>query len=431
MNILLIGNGFDLAHNLPTSYTDFLDFCKMIKAVYDVEDERHPDDVWRGLDLKVEGKQLKEKFYELIGAAEKESNWDRGEFIRTYTQFDKLFDLIEDNVWIEYFQANPMYNKENWIDFESEISKVIKSIDGDMINDKGEIKDIAENVYTLSNDFLKKKFEENLGVYAQITFLTRKNDVEIISYREIRDILYNDLNKLTEALEIYLLEYVMSLKCGIISSDISSLNIDKVLSFNYTNTYESIYGREREAEYDYIHGRVRNNSISEPNNMVLGIDEYLPKERKDKDITFIAFKKFYQRICKNTGCKYKDWVGRIQEDENREKGNLVEFYRDRKPFRDFSSKNYLYIFGHSLDVTDRDVIKDLILNDNVYTTIYYREVLDEKGNSDNGRNDLGQKIANLVKVIGQDELIKRTGGNKKTIEFKMQSKMESASSKAE
>jgi len=30
MNILLIGNGFDLAHGLPTKYTDFLIFCKMI-----------------------------------------------------------------------------------------------------------------------------------------------------------------------------------------------------------------------------------------------------------------------------------------------------------------------------------------------------------------------------------------------------------------
>lgn len=30
MNILLIGNGFDLAHGLPTLYKNFLDFC--IKA---------------------------------------------------------------------------------------------------------------------------------------------------------------------------------------------------------------------------------------------------------------------------------------------------------------------------------------------------------------------------------------------------------------
>ena len=31
---------------------------------------------------------------------------------------------------------------------------------------------------------------------------------------------------------------------------------------------------------------------------------------------------------------------------------------------------------------------------------------------------MGQQIANLVKVIGQDELIRRTGGKDKLIEFK-------------
>lgn len=36
---------------------------------------------------------------------------------------------------------------------------------------------------------------------------------------------------------------------------------------------------------------------------------------------------------------------------------------------------------------------------------------------------MGQQIANLVKVIGQDELIRRTGGNTKTIEFKLQQDM--------
>ena len=36
---------------------------------------------------------------------------------------------------------------------------------------------------------------------------------------------------------------------------------------------------------------------------------------------------------------------------------------------------------------------------------------------------MGQQIVNLVKVIGQDELIKRTGGKNKTIEFKKQADM--------
>lgn len=37
---------------------------------------------------------------------------------------------------------------------------------------------------------------------------------------------------------------------------------------------------------------------------------------------------------------------------------------------------------------------------------------------------LRKKIANLVRVIGQDELIRRTGESTKTIEFKLQKPME-------
>lgn len=30
MNVLIIGNGFDIAHKLPTKYTHFLNFIKFI-----------------------------------------------------------------------------------------------------------------------------------------------------------------------------------------------------------------------------------------------------------------------------------------------------------------------------------------------------------------------------------------------------------------
>ena len=31
MNILVVGNGFDLAHNMPTKYTNILEFLRIIK----------------------------------------------------------------------------------------------------------------------------------------------------------------------------------------------------------------------------------------------------------------------------------------------------------------------------------------------------------------------------------------------------------------
>lgn len=153
--------------------------------------------------------------------------------------------------------------------------------------------------------------------------------------------------------------------------------------------------------------------------MVLGIDEYLSKKKKDREVEFIAFKKFYQRIYKGTGCEYKEWIDKIKKNKREVEERLGKQCPVHIPFdKCFGKEHYLYIMGHSLDITDRDILRDLILNDNVYTTIFYFD-----------QSDLGAKIANLVKVIGQNELIKRTGGSLKTIEFKQQQDMVERKSK--
>lgn len=241
----------------------------------------------------------------------------------------------------------------------------------------------------------------------------------------------DDLNKLIRCLEIYLDYIVNKITIGISSEDIKSLKIDKVLCFNYTKTYERIYDTTKKGkiEYDFIHGMADKSNTMETDNIVLGIDEYLPKKRRNKDLEFIEFKKYYQRIHKQTGCEYKDWINAIIQENNKylerirkqqidldkNRGMGYEGSRIRENILQLKKnppKHNLYIFGHSLDRTDKDVLKELILNDNVYTTIFYHN-----------KKEFGRKIANLVKIIGQDELIRRTGGSTKTIEFKQQQDM--------
>ena len=66
----------------------------------------------------------------------------------------------------------------------------------------------------------------------------------------------------------------------------------------------------------------------------------------------------------------------------------------------------VFIFGHSLDITDKDILRKFILNENVKIIIFYTD-----------KEDYKKKIINLIKIIGQDELVKRTGGKNKTIVF--------------
>ena len=387
MNILVIGNGFDLAHGLPTKYGDFLKFVEVIRQVLNTKGEEID---WKDIHLEIK---------ELIKI--------NMENVRNniFSQEQIWRELLEENFWIEYFLQYPMYQKENWIDFESEISNVIQSIYFDMKNNNLKLDDDDSIV---SNFYLEKFFHKRLPA----AVLDFGEDIQVITFREMRDVLYQDLNKLTRAFEIYLCEYVGKIESVKISKEIKSLGIDHVLSFNYSHTYQKLYDKPKKIKYDYIHGESRINSTIESNNMVLGIDEYLNKKSKDKEIDFIAFKKYYQRIYKKTGSEYKNWVDEIANSRYENEVALRERFPKQIPYKKFNSKHKLYIFGHSLDITDKDVLRDLILNDNVYTTIYYLN-----------KGVMGQQIANLVKVIGQDELIRRTGGSTKTIEFKLQDKL--------
>ena len=44
--ILILGNGFDLAHGLPTKYSNFLDFCRRVEMIwiYGASNEKKNDE---------------------------------------------------------------------------------------------------------------------------------------------------------------------------------------------------------------------------------------------------------------------------------------------------------------------------------------------------------------------------------------------------
>ncbi len=404
MNILIIGNGFDLAHGLPTTYVDFLEFSKRINPIYFFLSKSSRWEIFKKdhLDNWDMNQEIKDVILDAYKnrknsrSKDPEGNWIDN--ITTQNPFlDEFYSLTKDNLWFEYFNQRDMHGKENWIDFESEISDAIKSLDKDMhgFNKDGNIYDMVGD---LSNLFFKRKFYKNFH---------KKS----VTFKELRDDLIQDLDRLIRAFEIYLTEIVEKIDIRVISPDIEkivaqdkvgSMLFSNVLNFNYTNTYEKIYlnryGVDSSKYLNYIHGKADINNSIESNNMVLGIDEYLPKKKRNKEIEFIAFKKYYQRIHKQTGCKYKDWLDIINKNNIRMQKNEIE--------------NNLYIFGHSLDVTDKDVLKEMILIDNMHTEIYYRN-----------KDQLGQQISNLVKVIGQKELIRRTGGEVATIKFIPQQEM--------
>ena len=423
MKILLIGNGFDLEHHLPTTYRDFLSFCEKASKIFTsprtmLINEFEEDNLtgWEATPFIKEALRIA-----FSGRGPKatwlEDNWTHA-VTTPYPELDELYANMKDNAWLNYFWKCPSYLGENWIDFESEISKVIQAMedwraqveDGHSIAGIGlSERNLLAAIVNASDGEFQDLFEED------VTAVDRYSEY-----------LRRELDRLTRALEIYLAGFVQKIEIDGKSADIENLQPDHVLSFNYSNTYERVYGQGRKIVYDYIHGKAKLAGGVDTCDLVLGIDEYLDDDRKNKDLEFLTFKKYYQRIYKSTGNAYLDWVDQIKKDEAEYQRKVDLAYRgEADPLGSFpwAERRYLdpadiehpehtlYIFGHSLDMTDRDVLRLLICNDNVQTKIfYYRK-------SENDKSVLGKLIKNLVKIIGQDELVRRTGGSHKTIEF--------------
>ena len=344
MNLLVLGNGFDLLHGLPTTYKDFIDFTTLFRMSLEKNDISRRDYDSRMIDF-------------ILHLSPELSN--------------ELESLIKDNLWLIHLEKETI--GEGWKDFEKEMSEVIQKLDAIRVECDTQFKS-GQKVARV-NEYLGTSLLDFWGDCCSFSSME--------PIKELRDILTHDLLRLTRCLEIYLDAFVNHLDTPKYVEKLQVLNIDKVLSFNYTNTYERLYG-DSEVEYDYIHGKANLEHDIETCDLVLGIDEYLTGERKDQDNEYIEFKKFYQRIFKRTGCRYLTWLKQSQEE-----------------------RLNIYIFGHSLDVTDKDILRQLILARHAHTTIFYIH-----------KSDLKNQIKNLVKVIGEDELIERAYGSHITIHFK-------------
>lgn len=352
MRILVVGNGFDIEHGLRTKYPQFVDFVRWLNAV-DTEPEKYPldDD-----DIATYKRLIKDK----------------------PAIVTELKAHVSDNLWIKHFESIRESNKETWIDFESEIASVVK------LFDKGR------------QDYLKKAFfytdfEEPSKEFKRLykDFLNGNNISSLsgVAFDNYRKRMLEDLRKLTRAMEIYMEYWVDTTPIKNMNSDITRIHPNKVISFNYTHTFDRVYRRNNYGtEYCYIHGEAKGTSLQE-NNMVLGIDDNIQSETEDGFL--LGFKKYYQRLDLNTDTSYKKWIEQIlnKQDEISE----------------------IYIFGHSLDVTDREVLEPLLKISNAKTIIY---CFDKDARS--------KLIANVIKLIGKDTAIQKI--NSGQIAFVLQAK---------
>lgn len=398
MNMLIIGNGFDLAHKRPTRYSDFLQFLDYILLAKDYPNDRSQFET----SLNIECQTVKQYILASFDTRKNpgtESAWNKNPMIQ------ELYECLDKNVWNDYFQLiyreNEIHGK-NWIDFEGEIREVIEFFDR-------EIGDLYEQLPSsiASPQSVPIKiacFSKNLD-FSEYNHIKNKGDSYKNTYYDLIEKTYQDLKKLIRCLEIYLDDCVAKIPIMCYSPDIKGLECGSILSFNYTAIPINIYP-SLNTHTHYIHGSAKAERPAPENNMVLGVNEYWDGDDKNTHINFNLYKKFVQRIIKETGIDYKRVLEYMRTDTNKRK-TVLDGKNSGSPYT-----NHFYIFGHSLDVTDKDILREVMETSDADTTIFYKD-----------KQQQANQIANLSKVLTQDKLLKCTLSTSPTIIFKQQADM--------
>lgn len=374
MKILVIGNGFDLAHGHKTKYKDFIDYVEQFNMFYDVNNINGEDPIRGG------------NFMNYIIDFFKDRDQVISELINEFHRITK------DNIWIKHFN-NIMYScNENWVDFEKEISKVVRWME-EKFEDC-----IKENEFKKFQDHIKSEdlnSEKKVFITDLLLDIDKYNFLEKFELEKI-NIYSKHLDDLIRAFEIYLMTYVDSTLGENLNEDILNLNLredDALISFNYTDTYNKLYKNNqiKKENVHFIHGMAKLKNTSETNNMVLGIDDYHEGEDRNQKVKYLRFNKYFQRIVKGTDASYKD-LFRDNHDLGREKLDV-------------------YFFGHSLDVTDKDILKEIFENEDAKITVFSYDIKTQQ-----------QQVNNLVQVLGRDQVISSAYDSEPKIRFKIQSK---------
>lgn len=348
MDILILGNGFDIAHGLKTSYIDFLEYCI-------------------------------------------EKNKKRLHMTINYGT------IFIDNIWLRHFITTYNNYGKNWIDIEKEIYRVIVSLNQNLINaSNGNFTIFFPSIFSIKKDIpifnfyqilscLQKcdycKYLTNCKFYAPI----ENNDFShlyfyIENYQGLINFIYDQFRDFVELFEQYLNEVVMKtinfeIKYQIpllFNSKLNLMNPLLVLNFNYTNTLSKLYeqsidNRQKAAiRYFYVHGKINGNNMT----------QYFDNKTINIPAKFNIFRKHNQRHKYNTIEEYQDLLKIIKISH----GN---------------TKRVFHVVGHSLDASDHTILKHIFLADKkAVINIYYHD--------ENAQEKL---INNITEMIGEEEVM--------------------------
>lgn len=355
--ILILGNGFDLAHFLPTKYDHFMHAMRNVEN-YDKDEPMVFEDLYTDL--------LSSENYFFDNTTKL---YKTQEIILPLDEVKKLQDKLKKNGWFQYFKSYIDSGINTWIDFENEmevvlnavcyiISEIEKNIEhlqrfpqirSFILSDKIFNKDIERKHPFIKNLLENFSITDKQNTYMGMQIVFNKSFVKYYSGKPT-DICSSSLFKhleedLINFIEIFS-EYIalideLKVKNALKNPEIFEEDLDAIYSFNYSSTIERLYSH---SNINFIHGKADKNSDKK---IVLGISEL--KNQVLIDNKAYGFVKYYQKLVNNTDYRFLKSDSPVTALEKNMKNQSLTKYHPIE----------IYIWGHSLDSSDSDYIHEI------------------------------------------------------------------------
>ncbi len=339
--LIIIGNGFDLAHGLKTSYHDFVLYYFKESFIHALNNLRqnmdspynrfyyYKDEL---IEIKIDFRNPKESYVPFLDKIKKVSEF-KDLFKKLGIEILYHFEVLKKGI--------EKFTEYNWVDFEVEYFNELDRIKTKKNNSEKAVEELNNLFYI---------FKEKLEVY-----------------------LKNQQDEFTNSFDSLAL-------CDCFCEDILDIDIDLkpvashppnrllFLNFNYTNTlepYVSDCHKRIHSEINYIHGSVNN----ENNPPIFGFGDEFDKRYKE-----------FEDEGNNELFKHIKSFGYLKTNNY---SNLTRFLA--------IDKFQVQIYGHSCGLSDRTMFKEIFEHENCLSVkLFYHQ-------KENGSDDYTEKTYELYR----------------------------------
>lgn len=340
--IIIIGNGFDLAHGLPTSYKNFIDWYidKRVNNLSTCHSNVNSDELckfrisehtWHSYIFSNNGplwnEILRESLFKTIKGHPEYFQYNQSRFLEAITK------CIEKNNWVDI--EKEYYNLLSK-DFESsdnesieQLNRELECLKNNLIVYLNEVEKKLINEYIIDNNIKEKIFEpinpRDISIEAKEKFEFFKNN-RLAHDSHYKSLLnkYNTYKLLKDidqrnSKELYLPDSIL------------------LLNFNYTKTADLYLPNEDIFKVNHIHGK-----LSNPKSIIFGYGDELDEN--------------YKKLLKDNNNEYLKNIKSI---------NYLNYTNYREMLSYIESAPYqIYIMGHSCGLSDKTLLNTLFEHEN-------------------------------------------------------------------